>query len=145
VTIDQKFLDGVRSRLLHLASVPDQIPEPTVSAEEMDRALGDADRVKVMHTIFDAFATIWFRKSARYGSRHRLDPRPDLPGYQMKMLYSDIDRKFHRLQTMVWRRKEVTDNELLETLSDLSVSAAIAVLAISINREEGSCRPEQHS
>lgn len=78
------------------------------------------------HELLDALRYVGDRKVDDYGDQRMTSSRGR--DYEMKMAYSDIYRKFIRLETAVWSAptSPLTPQEadhLLETLSDLAVYA----------------------
>jgi hypothetical protein len=78
------------------------------------------------NAIFAAAREVWVRKRQDYGdSRYVI--REDVPDFDYKMLFSDIHRKYLRLDELVWKRPQNPDM-LIETLSDLMVYCMMGIL-----------------
>jgi hypothetical protein len=81
--------------------------------------------------IFNAALEVWVRKRLDYGDS-RLYVKPDIPDFDVKMLFSDIHRKYLRLKEQVWTSLEPDEvyntDRMLETLSDLMVYCMMGII-----------------
>jgi hypothetical protein len=126
--------ETIHERVLRLAGYEGVLPrkiEDLLNGREGGHFFPDVYRV------LQVMGDIYCRKNDDYGDK-RLRGNPEVLDYDVKMLYSDILRKFLRLEEQVWKqgREDGTydTDKMVETLSDLGVYCVIGII-IAIEKE----------
>ena len=85
--------------------------------------------------LFETLLMVFLQKGRLYGN-HRLKMPLSPRDYAPKMLFADIERKFRRYQHFTWHGQEEDAGLVLETLGDMIVHSAVAILALNARREQ---------
>lgn len=114
--------DTLHSLMLRLAGV-----ERIKTAERERMSVAD-DNQRAFEAVLAGLAELFAAKSKQYGTS-RLEVRADPPDFDIKMVGSDLHRKYLRVFRGVWERTFDRDF-LLESLQDLAVYCVMGIVIV---------------